>query len=224
MIYLILRPLDEGYLYNVFLKDRYMKRFLRIFTWITGFLLLIWLGLTLWVQRERTGPSWTTPVEDPRGKALILYNPDPIYNLDQQLAEAFTKGLLDNGWESSVIPYADLETSAPLGYDLYVVLANTYNWAPDRPTRSFVRNSPWLKGKNVVAITLGSGDARRSERLLKEELLESGARLIDARTYWLLRPNDETRLEMSNVVVAREQVRGFAGEVIGRVKEDPPKN
>ncbi|MFZ9004266.1 MAG: hypothetical protein ACO20F_06720 [Robiginitalea sp.] len=61
-----------------------------------------------------------------------------------------------------------------------------------------------------MAITLGSGSTERSSRLLEELLKARRAELRASRTLWLLRPNEESRLEDSNVRVARDRVRAWA--------------
>ena len=187
-----------------------MKRFLRVLLWTLGTILLVWLGLTLWVQQSRTAASWRTGLETEKGSALILYNPDPIYNLDAQLARAFSEGLEKSGWASEVSTYESLQDSAPPHHNLWVIIANTYNWAPDWPTRHFIDRSPWLEGEAVVALTLGSGATTRSQRLLEEVLHEQRVDLIASRTYWLLRPNDDSRPQEPNVKVALDLVREWA--------------
>ena len=64
----------------------------------------------------------------------------------------------------------------------------------------------------MVAITLGSGSTTRSKRLLEAALREKGTRLLASETYWLLRPNDESRMEEPNVQVALEKTRRLALE------------
>ena len=203
-----------------------MKRTFRILTWIFATILLSWLLLTLWVQQGRQATSWRSSPEAAVGRALILYNPDPIYNLDAQLARVFSEGLKEAGWASTGTAYAAIRDSVPPPCDLYVIIANTYNWAPDWPTRHFIDNASWLEGKPVVALTLGSGSTARSGRLLEDMLKERRAVLIDSRAFWLLRPNDESRLEESNVQVAREIVRTWAGNLATELSDQngPNKN
>ncbi len=183
-----------------------MNKFFRIAAWILGLFLLVWLGLTLWVQQGRTGMSWSTSSKGAKSRALILYNPDPFYDLDAQLGRAFSEGLERAGWASTITAYRSLPDSVIPRQDLIVIIANTYNWAPDWTTRHFIENSLWLEGESVVAITLGSGATVRSKRLFEEILQKSRVELIDSRTFWLLRPNDESRPGQPNVQVAREQV------------------
>ena len=204
----------DGFLL-ILLKTILLKRFFRILTWILASLLLLWLVLTLWVQQDRSAVSWTATPEGYESRALILYNPDPIYDLDAQLARAFSEGLERAGWASTVAACTSFQDSIPPRQDLFVIIANTYNWAPDWTIRHFIENASWMEGESVVAITLGSGATERSQRLLEEVLQERRVELIDSRTFWLLRPNDESRLEEPNVQVARELVLEWA-ETLGK--------
>lgn len=212
MIYLILRARGPGYFY----KDRTNPKFRLLKTWIKtslrilGFLLLIWGGLTLWVERERTDPLRVFQAPEAAGRALVLYNPDPIYDLDRQVGEAFASTLNARGWEVRLVSLAQAGEGPDTPFDLYVFIANTYNWAPDRPTLRYIREASWLSGKPVVAITLGSGSTTRSKRLLEEAMQVQGARVLVSETYWLLRPNDESRMEESNVQVAVEKAEQLA--------------
>jgi hypothetical protein len=72
-----------------------MKRF---WNWMFRFLLVIavlWIILTLWAESQ--GPKRFQKIgTDNNGlKAVIIYDPDPFYNLDQQVCEAFAKVLAD---------------------------------------------------------------------------------------------------------------------------------
>ena len=67
--------------------------------------------------------------------------------------------------------------------------------------------------KAAIAITLGSGSTSRSKRMLEDYINGTGAELIASRTYWLLRPNDESRMDESNVAVACDRVYDFAVQI-----------
>ena len=190
-----------------------LKPWIKISLRVLGTLLLVWGGLTLWVEQERPAPVEEFQANAAAGRALVLYNPDPIYDLDRQVAMAFASTLNGQGWEVSVAYPGGVGEGPDTGYELCVFIANTYNWAPDRPTLRYIRKAAWLEGKPVVAITLGSGSTTRSKRLLEAALREKGTRLLASETYWLLRPNDESRMEEPNVQVALEKTRRLALEV-----------
>ena len=97
---------------------------------------------------------------------------------------------------------AAAETAARQPIDLYVFCANTYNFRPDWAVSKFIRKQVDLAGKSVVAITLGSGTTGASQNVLETLIRDKKARLLDSRSLWLLRPNDESRMQESNVVVS----------------------
>lgn len=190
-----------------------MKRWIKIAFGILGPLLLGWGGLTFWVECARFAPARVLQAPKAAGRALVLYNPDPLYDLDRQVGEAFATALNTRGWEVKLSSHGSTGEGPDPGVDLCVLIANTYNWAPDRPTVRYIRQSAWLAGKPVVAITLGSGSTARSKRLLEEALQTRGAQLLASETYWLLRPNDESRMDEPNVQVALERAQGLARKV-----------
>lgn len=175
-------------------------------------MLVFWTGMTIWVQLS--GPALSTRVGEVTSpkRALIVYNPDPIYNLDAQVCQAMAQGLADEDY------FVHIETVAKAKfdhnkYDLLVICANTYNWAPDWKISGFVRRYPDLVAKPTVAMTLGSGSTARSQRLLEERLRKRNAVILDSRTYWLMRPNDENRMEAANTQVAQDQVYAWGREI-----------
>lgn len=172
----------------------------------------LWIVLTLWVQLG--GVQKSSYVGDPYAKrtALVVYNPDPIYNLDEQVCASFAEGLANKGYKSKVMT-VKLAKEDKGNYDLYVFCANTYNWAPDWLIKRYIKKHKNLKNKNVVAITLGSGSTKRSRRKIEDVINMKKARLIDSKSLWLMRPNDETRMEDKNTLIAIEQARDWAEDV-----------
>lgn len=195
-----------------------MKRASKIAVWALGTLLVFWGGLTLWVEQQRPARIWEYLPPSPGPRALILYNPDPLYDLDRQVGSAFAEGLQAQGWEVRLATLGAQLARPENPYDLYVFCANTYNWAPDRPTTRFIGQADWLAGSPVVAITLGSGSTARSRRLLEEALVNQGAKIVVSNAYWLMRPNDELRMDESNVQVACEMARALAGTAINQLE------
>ncbi len=167
-------------------------------------IILFWMVLTIWANNSGNKQLLTVGDEDAKYSALIVYNPDPIYNLDEQVCTAFAQGLKETGFYSQVasLDYEDIDTQKE--YDLIVFCANTYNWAPDWKTTEFIATYPELTDKNVVAITLGSGSTGRAKRLLDQAITKRNANLIESKEFWLMKPNDEARMDESNVDVATD--------------------
>lgn len=172
-----------------------------------------WILLTFMVERkggEKTlafGPSSETQ------SALIVYNPDLFYNLDEQVCTSFAEGLAEVGWSSKVVTVAAAEGLENEDFNLYVFCTNTYNWAPDWPISRYIKHHPHLKGKNAVAFTLGSGSTKRSQRLLEDMLKAKEVRLLHSSSIWLMKPNDQNNAKDSNVGVAVDQANSLAKEI-----------
>ena len=193
-----------------------MKKLLRV----TGIAVLaigaVWTFLTVWAERIGPKRSWELGSETAKKRALIVYDPDPFYNLDEQVTQSFGKALADGGMRVTVATVAaapDLDTS-PI--DLYVFCANTYNWQPDWAVTDFIRQQVDLDGKSVVAITLGGGSTGTSQKTLETQILDKKAKLLDSRSLWLLKPNDESRMQESNVAVTVSMAYSWGEEIARR--------
>lgn len=191
------------------------KKLIKIFSII----LVIWSLLTL--IAERKGTENITIIGEPTSeqKALILYDPDPFYNLDEQISKSFAEGLAENGWLSKVITVSAASGLNNEQFNLYVFCANTYNWSPDWAISNFIKNSTNLKGKNVIAITLGSGSTGRSQRILETQIKQKEAILLASKVYWLMKPNDESRAKESNVEVAVDMANTFGKQIAESLKD-----
>lgn len=190
-----------------------VRRVFRIGSKVAAVIAVIWVGLTLWVEMDGPAKSWQVGEEQWTRSALLVYDPDPIYDLDRQVCQAFAEGLAEQGIRSTVATVAaaeDIELARP---DLFVLCANTYNWRPDRSIVHYVERTASLKGASVVALTLGSGSTEAAQRAFEERIRAVGARIIASRSSWLMRPNDEARLEEGNVAVAIDMTRRWAAEL-----------
>ncbi len=99
-------------------------------------------------------------------------------------------------------------------FDLYVFCANTYNWRPDWAVSNFINQQVVLKDK-PVAITVGSRSTAAAQKALEKLILDRGGKLLDSRSLWLLKPNDESRPEESNIQVSVSIAYDW-GEQIGK--------
>lgn len=180
---------------------------------IIGGIAIIWGLLTLIAEKAGTKKSFVVGDTNDVQRALIIYDPDPFYNLDEQVCSSFAKGMAEMGWKSQVATVSSLKNMDTVHFNLYVFCANTYNWAPDWAVSNYVKNNKNLKGKNVATITLGSGSTERAKRILEDMVRQKQANLIDSRTFWLLRPNDESRSKESNVQVALEMAKDYGKQV-----------
>lgn len=192
-----------------------MKTIAKIFGIILLAVVLLWIGMTLWVQKKGKSVYSSFGEAEAERHALIVYDPDPLYNLDEQICKEFAKGLVDSGdWQAIVASVARAERLGEEA-DLFVFCANTYNWAPDKAIVSYINGLNSLSDKQVVSITLGSGSTARAQRLLDELLVQKGGEIVRSQSLWLMRPNDEDRIEESNVEVAGELAQELGKEVAG---------
>lgn len=174
----------------------------------------MWMLLTVFV--EIAGPAQSIVLSDPsfNKKALVIYDPDPIYNLDEQVCTGFARGLNGQGFNVDIMTVKALRDRSLDQYNLYVFCANTYNWAPDWAIVNFIkRHHLIIAEKPAVAITLGSGSTSRAKRMLEDYLNGARVNLLESQTYWLLRPNDESRMDESNVAVAVDLATRYGSKI-----------
>ncbi len=187
---------------------------------ITGIAVLAigasWAFLTVWA--ERTGPkrSWQLGSQTAKRRALIVYDPDPFYNLDEQVSRSFGQALADKGMHVTVATVAAVPEVDHQSIDLYVFCANTYNFRPDWAVSDFIEKQPNLADKSVVAITLGSGSTEASQEALETLIRDKKAHMLDSRSLWLLKPNDEARIQESNVAVSVSMAYSWGEEIAKR--------
>ena len=179
--------------------------------YIIAFILLAWVILTVIAQLRGEARVWKYNNDNNNKKALIVYNPDIFYNFDEQVCKAFAEEI--KHMQVTVATVAAVDTMSECNYDFYLFCANTYNWRPDKPTTDFIENCS-LRDKPVVAITLGSGSTEASQKHLEKIIRDKGARLIASRSFWLMRPNDESRTKEKNVAVAISIVHKWAKEIM----------
>jgi hypothetical protein len=197
-----------------------MKKNLKRLGLTLALILVAWTVLTFWVESK--GPARSVELGGSQNgqRALIVYDPDPFYNLDQQVCEAFGQSLANNGWKVMVATVTAVNKKQTDHFDLYVFCANTYNWSPDWSVRDFIIDNQSLDKKNIVAITLGAGTTGRSKRILESLIKDKHANLIDSRAFWLWRPNDESAIQESNVVMAVNLTKEWADTISKQIKKN----
>jgi hypothetical protein len=199
-----------------------MKKYKKIIRRIMAaavIILAVWVILTLWVQAE--GPAVINQSGNDASvqSALVVYDPDPFYNLDEQVCRAFAAVLADSGWKVTLATVAAAKKEDCSGFKLYVLCANTYNWRPDWAITRFVKKYVSLKDKVVVAVTLGAGSTAASQKAFEGVIAAQGARIAASRSLWLLKPNDETRAKEKNVKAALDMVREWAKNLAGSLQQ-----
>lgn len=185
---------------------------MKIFVKVLMGIALVWGGLSIWVELPGSDIELRMRPELDK-RALIVYDPDPIYNLDWQVCKSFAEGLDREVWGIDLLSVSEALRQERQDYELYVFCTNTYNWDPDWVLRSFMENMEGLKGKSTVALTVGSGSTTRAKRIMEKVLVEKEAELLASEEFWLMRPNDEQRMEEPNSLVAADKARELAAEL-----------
>lgn len=173
-----------------------------------------WTVITIYV--EKTGPAKRLTLGTGQGKsALIVYDPDPFYNLDEQVCLAFGKAMANDGMTVTIVTVAAARTFKPeVPYDVLIYCANTYNWRPDWSITNYIEGHTSANSNTpIVAITLGAGSTESSQRNFEKTIISSGGKLLESYSLWLWRPNDETKTRQSNVDIAVAMAREWATQI-----------
>lgn len=148
-------------------------------------------------------------------RALIFYHPSRDAGFSDDLSLSVARAFQEAGFTVERETVTGETPSSPAGYDIIAVVSNTYFWTPDKPTRRYLDRAR-LDGLPAIGLIGGAGATGRSERLLGDALREAGARVVATRSFWLLRPNDESRMDEANRAVALDLARRFAEEAAVR--------
>jgi len=154
---------------------------------------------------------------DGRQKALILFHPSRDARFSDDLSRSVSDGLRSAGF---TVERATMTQDTPAHLESYAIVAvvsNTYYWTPDLPTLRYLKRAR-LDGVAAIGLIGGFGATARSRRILDEALRETGAKVLQTRAFWLLRPNDEQRpsneqgMDMPNRSVALQLAEQFGAE------------
>lgn len=178
----------------------------------------VWIVLTFWAESKGERKSWELGSKASNKKVLIVFDPDPFYNLDEQVCQSFGQALADNGLYVRIATVKAAKEFANQPFNLYMFCSNTYNWNPDWAVSDFIKEQVALEGKPVVAITLGSGSTSNSQKALEDLIIKKKGNLIDSRSLWLLKPNDESRMEESNIKVSVSMAYAEGETIAKRLK------
>lgn len=167
-------------------------------------IVITWTIATYYVEQE--GPALKIEYGNSfhQKKAILIFDPDPIYNLDEQVCKSIAKALEEEMWKATVVSVAALSNVVLVDYDLFIFCANTYNWSPDRAIKNLVDKEDFFLGKKVAALTVGSGSTKRAHRVFESLINTKDCDLIDSKELWLMRPNDDNSTE-KNVKIANEK-------------------
>lgn len=149
-------------------------------------------------------------------KALILYHPSRDTRFSDDLSLALAQGLHQGGVQVDRATMSPGTPDAFHSYRLIAIVSNTYYWTPDLPTLWYLRRAH-LKSNALIGLIGGSGATDRAKEILAQSLRDTGSTLIGVRSFWLLRPNDKSRLSEPNRGVALDLARQFGRETAARL-------
>lgn len=168
------------------------------------------------IEREVVGPLEVANAQGRAGHALVLYHPG-LSDLQSALSDAFVAELVARDWR---VTRTTTSSSAPIdvrAYDLLALGVHTYWWAPDGPTRRYLVRADDLQGTPVVVLLSALGAAGRAAARSADWVSRHGGDVLEVRTFFVLRPNDETDAR-PNRVVALEQAGELAAVVDAAIR------
>jgi uncharacterized protein (DUF2461 family) len=181
---------------------------------VIGVLLLLGVIVTTVVVEMESNYRHEILSDGTEHRALILFHPSRDARFSDDLSMSLAEGFKAAGFS---VHRATLTSDTPPtfeGYSLIAVVSNTYWWTPDLPTLRYLKRARF-KGPNAISaigVIGGGGATERSQRMLDEALRKTGANVIRTRSFWLWRPNDESRLSEPNKQVALQLAKAFGVE------------
>ena len=131
--------------------------------WMTAIIILaLWCALTIWAEIPKgANKHWEYGNSNADNKALIVYNPDLFYNLDEQICKAFAEVLAENNIHAVVTTTKASKKINTLDYNTYIICTNTYNWQPDWPTTRFIKNNNLTNKKSCLLSLLAQAQQKQ---------------------------------------------------------------
>ncbi len=120
------------------------------------------------------------------GRALVIYHPGRS-DLQERAVTGFVEGLAAAGWRVDLTT-ASAQAPAPTGYDLLVLGAQSYTWAPAQPVQDYLRRAGDLNDLPVVAILSGLGETGPANDVMRDLIAAAGGSMAGLYNVWQLRP------------------------------------
>ena len=136
-----------------------------------------------------TGIDTLNP-ESTAGTALVVYPPGKSA-FQRQVFARFAEGLVSKGWRVEITTASPQAPAGLAGYDLLVVGGPTYNFAPSRPIRRYLKRVGDLGSKPTVTITTGLGAGERASAILQDLVRGANGTLVQALLLYKMRPNED---------------------------------
>jgi len=177
---------------------------------VTLILLLGAIGITVYVEVP-SDYKLEVLSTDGQAKALVLYHPSRDAHFSDELSLAVADGLKAAGLSVDRATLNGDTPASPQGYALVAVVSNTFWFTPDLPTLRYLARTR-MEGQPVIGLIGGAGSTDRSQRMLDDALRQAEAKVIQTRSFWISRPNDEKRMSEPNRQVALDMAKQFGAE------------
>jgi hypothetical protein len=152
-------------------------------------LLVAWQGLLgLVVNAEVVSDVEVLNADGSTGTALLVYHPGRS-GYQEMLTQAFSEGLISNGWRVEVTTASQKAPTDLSGYDLLVLSAPTYDWAPAKPIQRYLERLGDLTDQPTVAIVSAAGTTTLSLPKMEELVREANGDLVASYALKTLVPN-----------------------------------
>jgi hypothetical protein len=122
------------------------------------------------------------------GTALVTYHPGRS-SFQEMLVDGFAEGLESNGWHVDIATASKEAPTDLSGYDLLVLSAPTYDWAPAKPIQRYLQRLGDLGGQPTVVIISAAGIADLSLPMMEDLVREAKGDLVASHTLLTIVPN-----------------------------------
>jgi len=166
------------------------RKALKIFTGLVLISVLLFAYLLVVPQMEKVTGLDTKNSEGKSGKILVVYHPG-LSSFQKDVTMSYVKGLVERNFIVDITTPSSNTTTEITNYDLIILGAPTYEFAPAKPMENYITRVSDFKGKKIVVIITGSGSTDESVAKMKELIESTNGTLIESLPLWSLGPNEE---------------------------------
>jgi hypothetical protein len=139
-----------------------------------------------WANQPVISEVTTFNPEGDGGRALVVYHPGRS-DLQERAVNGFVEGLAAAGWRVDLTTASD-QAPIPTDYDLLVIGAQSYTWAPAQPVQDYLRRVGNLERLPVVAVLSGLGETGPANDVMRDLIAEVNGNTVALYNVWQLRP------------------------------------
>jgi len=152
-------------------------------------LFVAWQGLlSFMVNVEVVSDVEVLNTDGSAGTALLVYHPGKS-GYQKMITQAFSEGLVSNGWRVEVTTVSKEAPTDLSGYDLLVLGAPTYAWVPAKPIQRYLERLGDLGGQPTAVIISAAGTTTLSLPMMEDLVRDSNGDLVGSYVLWTLVPN-----------------------------------